>query len=324
MKKLEVCFKLIFLIFFCVFFSCKKEKLHLQFESYHIAQNCSLYGLASNTSSKLFVCGGTAKQNGFVYSSSQWNGSWDKVYRNDTACIYDVFFVNDSVGYACGDRLLILKTTDGGSSWFDCFNWYKPYHPGYHVPLRKIFFSDEKTGYIVGGDQGDKGLLYKTTDGFGNWDFFEIEHELRAVCAYNNDFFAFGNGLIYQFTDNIENGSLHDFSGDFLTSAIQYGSGLFVVGYSGGIFEYNTNRKNWQPIHKPAGLFEKRKQYNKIFYNDKQLIITGNNGVVALSNNGRKWTTYYSCDGSDLINGIFYYGQILLISRHGIIYKLSL
>lgn len=312
-------------IIFSLSFACKKEKAQLPFEALSIESNTPLYGIAYKPDGALFVCGGEAKKNGSIFSSTNWNGLWNKVYGNDTACIYDVFFVNDSVGFACGDKLLILKTTDGGTHWFSCFNWYKPYHRGYHVPLRKMFFVNEKLGYVVGGDEGDKGLVYVTNDGYGDWDFVEIEHELRDVYRSNSgDILVVGNGIVYQCDENLKNGTQHHFSGDFLTSLGTNNNSLFAVGYSGGIYTNNDGSVNWSVAERPSGLFNKRMHNNEILFFAGRWIIFGNNGMVKLSDDGQHWKTYNSCDGADLLNGIFFNEQILIISRNGFIYKLDL
>ncbi len=77
----------------------------------------------------------------------------------------DVSFVNQQVGWVCGDEGLILKSTDGGRSWSK-----------QDIPteshLIEIQFINSEIGWAVGID----GEVIRTTDGGLHW----ISHSIEA------------------------------------------------------------------------------------------------------------------------------------------------
>jgi hypothetical protein len=72
--------------------------------------------------------------------------------------LFDIQFVNNNTGYACGEFSTLIKTTNGGNNWFLLNNY------GYtNRPFLHIKFIDENTGLIT----GPGGLILKTTNGGG-------------------------------------------------------------------------------------------------------------------------------------------------------------
>ncbi len=78
--------------------------------------------------------------------------------NNDRTDIWAVDFVNQYVGYLCGENGLIMKTTDGGLNWVVQNSWVTS-------RLYDIKFLNPDSGFAVGAS----GLVLKTTDGGNNW-----------------------------------------------------------------------------------------------------------------------------------------------------------
>ena len=78
--------------------------------------------------------------------------------------LHGIFFVDSLYGWAVGEFSTIIKTTDGGNSWFD-------QTAPLRTTLRKIFFSDREKGVIVGGDVTAPyfGSVLYTTNGGETW-----------------------------------------------------------------------------------------------------------------------------------------------------------
>ena len=73
-----------------------------------------------------------------------------------TTPLNDIYFTNNTTGYISGEGGVMLKTTDGG------FTWY-PQYTGTNNNLRSVTFLDQVTGYTVGSGV----TILKTTNGGG-------------------------------------------------------------------------------------------------------------------------------------------------------------
>jgi photosystem II stability/assembly factor-like uncharacterized protein len=70
-----------------------------------------------------------------------------------------LFFLNYNTGY-CGATGALFKTTNAGENWFGI--------SGFQNSIISIFFLDEETGWIGGGNSGGNGTMW-TTNGGINW-----------------------------------------------------------------------------------------------------------------------------------------------------------
>ena len=96
----------------------------------------------------------------------------------------DLTFINETTGFAITQGY-IVKTSDGGNTWTTI-------NLPISTPLKKIQFTDNRTGYIIGGDN-TFGVLLKTTDGGQNW----IVKNLNALeCPYGMYFLNNNTGFI--------------------------------------------------------------------------------------------------------------------------------
>jgi len=108
--------------------------------------------------------------------------------------LFDVFLVNDQLGFACGGRGYvngaIYRTVNGGFNWtVDTFD----------MALESLYFTNENTGFA-----GGYGFVLKTTDGGVSWnptsaqgDFFTSLHFPTAETGYAAGY----QGLILKTTD---------------------------------------------------------------------------------------------------------------------------
>lgn len=102
----------------------------------------------------------------FVGGSSTYAGPPPPVPTDD-AELTSVAFVNERLGWAVGDRGVILHTQDGGASWTKQTS-------GVACRLRSVWFVDDRHGWAVGGEsipQTDRsrGIVLRTTDGGAAW-----------------------------------------------------------------------------------------------------------------------------------------------------------
>ncbi|MCI0505642.1 MAG: YCF48-related protein, partial [Gammaproteobacteria bacterium] len=157
----------------------------------------------------------------------------------------DVYFFDNSTGIVVGDGGIILKTTDGGTSW-------SPITSGTTQNLLGVHFYDANNGFSVGSSS----TALRTVDGGDTWSDASSglgAGDLSAVVAISGtEVYASSNdGNVYKYngatwssqtTDaSIKNG----ISGAVTQHAITVGTG-------GGIF-YTTDGSTWNtPASKPA------------------------------------------------------------------------
>jgi len=78
--------------------------------------------------------------------------------------ILNFHFWDANNGWAVGSNGVVIKTTDGGSSWTR-FGYKIGLPKVTDVDLNSVYFTDSNTGYIGGVN----GVLFKTTNGGANW-----------------------------------------------------------------------------------------------------------------------------------------------------------
>lgn len=129
-------------------------------------------------------------ENGTGIVASRWYGdfqmmktwnygeTWDTIYFGDYAS--DVFFVNEWIGYKCSYDQPVLKTIDGGYTWF---NPNQDSAQDYFI--ESLFFTDEYNGYGIA-----IGPYLQTSDGGETW---QIENS-SLLSGYDIFFINSCNG----------------------------------------------------------------------------------------------------------------------------------
>ncbi len=115
-----------------------------------------------------------------VFSQWYWQNPSQQGNR-----INDFQFVDSLIGYACGYGGMILKTTNGGSSWHSLNSPTNNF-------IYDIFFLDSNTGWISDYNTRE---IFKTTAGGSNWNLVSIpEAGPIADFWFFNDSNGFGAG----------------------------------------------------------------------------------------------------------------------------------
>ena len=166
------------------------------------------------TSNIGFCSGGS----GAILKSTDSGKSWQELNSGTGINLQSIFFVNEMVGIAVGgDPLsaLILKTLDGGTSWNHIIspsnnnlqsvyfsNQETGYVAGWNGEIMKtnncgsdwmvqnsvemtgnleVIFTDDNTGYIVGGTMNES-LIQKTSNGGNLWEDISPQISGGLVC----------------------------------------------------------------------------------------------------------------------------------------------
>ncbi len=125
------------------------------------------------------------------FTYSQWNWSNPSPFG---WYLYDVHFPDEQTGYIAGEKGVVLKTTDAGTSW-------EIKSTGTLRNLKMLWFADAETGYVT----SDSGFIMKTTDGGETW--MELQsgttEEINDIFFINSStgFIAGMNGQLRRTTD---------------------------------------------------------------------------------------------------------------------------
>ncbi|MEI7490431.1 MAG: YCF48-related protein [Bacteroidota bacterium] len=137
---------------------------------------------------------------GTIQKTVNGGAGWEPVPCNSGWNLYSVCFPNANTGYAVGVsgmNTIIIKTTDGGSTWNDI------YWNGF--ALYSVCFTDVNTGYAVGRTfESGAGIFIKTTDGGLSWNSSMIvQPYLYSIFFPSADtgYFTGENGAVYKTTD---------------------------------------------------------------------------------------------------------------------------
>jgi photosystem II stability/assembly factor-like uncharacterized protein len=109
-----------------------------------------------------YIFGTNEQYYGIILKTNDGGNNWTLKYRSSTL-IGNIFFLNESVGWALADSGRVFKTIDGGNNWDEKYC-------GYQSTLRDIYFLDELNGWMI-SSSGDGGV-FKTTDGGESWIVF--------------------------------------------------------------------------------------------------------------------------------------------------------
>ncbi len=186
-----------------------------------------------------------------IYKTTNSGANW--LISTFSNCDFrDVFFVNDSTGWICGDRGEILKTTNQGVNWIQN-------SAGFWAELRTIEFINENTGFIA----GNNGLIMKTTNGgnvFISNTGKEIPQGYSLEQNYPNPFNAVTNVKFEMLNGGEVKIVVYDVAGKEVAVLVneELEAGVYEVRFDGGDL--------------PSGIYFYRMQTEK-FTETKKLIL---------------------------------------------------
>ncbi len=184
---------------------------------------------------------------------------------------FRIKFIDNNVGYICGDGGLILKTEDGG------FNWNKVQTNSNNL-LFDLSFADKRTGFAIGWN----GEVLKSSNGGNLWEPIEkiTDDYLKSI-----DFNKNGYGIIVGGNSTILRSK--DYGSTWQKVNLDAGGGLqkvqfisddnvIALGMKGVLLFSSTKGENWQQIR--TGVFSK---LNSMTVNsDGHVFIVGINGTI--------------------------------------------
>lgn len=163
----------------------------------------------------------------------------------------DLTFINGTIGFAISNFGGIVKTSDGGCSWEQLTS------PADFF-LSRIQFTDDQTGYIIGGDDSG-GYLLKTVTAGQDWQLINLytpDNEMPAGMFFLNNITGFISGKKL-FRKTADGGKTWSEVMETITENINdiwftnTGEG-YAVSDNGKYFRSSDGGKTWQPIQSDA------------------------------------------------------------------------
>ncbi len=306
--------KAIFLSFISIllvsFSFCKKvDKIIYPSNVMVIDNEIAIYDLLTINDSTILAVGGQRNVNGKIYLSEDRGRTWLKTWESPF-CIYSVYERSDSVIFAGGDSITLLKSTDNGKSWEAIINYSFSNWQSFVTPIQSICFINSDTGFLVGGDNQNKGILCFTSNGGKDWKFNDFSNEFHAVIFdKQKNGYILGYGKVLKTSNNGVNWQEEQFSGENLKSAVIHDQVVWTCGYRGNI--YSNEAGQWHSV------LDVSVWNNHIHWCD--IINTKENNLLAVGNNGLLWlnrsgTIMELADATDLLSvseigsNVFYAG----------------
>jgi photosystem II stability/assembly factor-like uncharacterized protein len=116
-----------------------------------------------------------------LYNTVDGGDSWQRQVTSAPGHVYDVHFVDASVGYAASGTSTVARTEDGGKTWTN-FRVDK----GAEDIMRAVFFIDRDVGWAA-CDHGSSPRIYGTVDGGAHWAGQNLpEYGCPHIIAFGN------------------------------------------------------------------------------------------------------------------------------------------
>lgn len=206
-----------------------------------------------------------------------------------------IYFINDSMGFACGEDGLILATYNSGSSWIKLESTTDK-------NLFSIFFNPDGRGFAV----GENASVIRTENFGKSWKSIELNipvHFFKVKFIDNFNGFILGDkGTILKTTDKGDNwnkvntGSmslLYDF--EFLSV-----HSAFAVGWSGEIIKSSDGGDYWSKKDNFTSNYLKSIK----FFSDKSGFAAGGSGDVFLTEDGGDTWVKQDLDFQEAFNDV--------------------
>ena len=211
----------------------------------------------------------------------------------------DMYFPSENTGYIVGYDGLVLKTTDGASSW-------QQLSTGSTLNLLTVHFVNEKIGYVAGigrtnsfGEENGIGApFFKTTDGGNSWDrnylmdfyfhdlyFFSEEKGIAIIgFSYEN---PSGHIKLATTENSGINWTILDLPIRPTYNKFYLASDKIVVGGKRILFVSTDSGNSWDSIQTPVEIYKSIRNLYPI--NDKIWLIDGITAIFKTTDGGKNW-----------------------------------
>ena len=304
-----------------LFFSCSKQKEeNLPWTYSAVPQKIPLYDISFVNDSLGYCCGGITGE-GYVFKTIDAGKNWFLSNKVDRRKLFGIHFLDEQNGWIAGDTLYMGYTHNGGKNWH--FYWLADNVPthGFNRPrLSNFNFLNDSIGFVCGGENYNKGIVYRTRDAGKNWEFIFYENEMNAVYSTNPEtVYLAGYGLMLKSQNGGKSYSVLDFNQEYFRGLAFWDESGFAATYSGKIFQTTDGGKNWETA------FTAPFEINDMDNNKEFIVLTGRNGGFAYSPYpGNNWTIAKNMPDVNF-KAVSIVGNIAYAaSKEGEVYRLAL
>lgn len=306
--------------------SCKKEKkVVFSYTEHLVSDEIKLqnsFWLNTNTG---FSCGGIKSEKGKIFKTTNGGIQWNEVYSGGSRSLYDIYFINDTIGYCCGEGFTLLFTKDGGVTWGQYPFPAQP--PAYDIVTLRHIYLNNNVMVISGGDNFNKGLVINFVNNSFTPYFSHRDAEIRSCLSFdnNNSFIVFGYGYAFRSKDTVKTFQPVQLTGDFFTGSCNLNNSTgYVCGYDGGIYQTSDGGGSWKKQLDVNRLLKTRIHLNAItFLAPDNGWCIGNNGVVLHSDNGSDWKKVEFNSTDDLLSIRKRGNSVVITSSKGKLYEFN-
>ncbi len=238
-----------------------------------------------------FFCGGEKGKEGYIYYTNSAGQLWTKVHTSITGSLYDLFFINDSTGFCCGENMLLLKTTNGGQTW-QAMSRFGNLDNFYNGTLYG-FYGNANLLLAVGGNNFNVGIVNYILNGEIQIGFKGINNELRSGAVFNkHTYLSVGYGTALKTEDACKTFSPAILAHEFFTGCCSVDSTTsYACGYNGGIYKLTELGNRCEKIVDHNRFYKKHINWNGIYFkNAQQGMVVGNDGKIATTKNAKQFT----------------------------------
>ena len=192
---------------------------------------------------------GNANPSAQILKTTDGGNNWVSQNSNADENLFNVFFVNENIGFATGDNRPFLKTTDGGSNWTSVsITSGSNFRPSY---LSNFYFVNDQIGFYT-----NDLAVFKTINSGNSWSPV-LENPVTPITniSFNSDgihgvVICF-EGNVYKTSDAGETWQLvPSFTNEFLYS-IETISNIFYIAGDGVFFKSDDFGDSWSAVPLP-------------------------------------------------------------------------
>ncbi len=229
-----------------------------------------------------YAVGGNINSSVFL-KTTDGGANWGIITNTQTKWLYDVLFLNDTSGLACGYDGAMYKTTNAGASWTA-----KPSQTT--AWLYAMAKKPDGTVFAVGQD----GTIIKSTNAGDNWSPI-VSNTIQTmfdVQFYDNNYgtaVGFAGEMVYT-TDGGNNwavkltGSINSITGVWMLSP----DTIWTCGFSGELFKTTNAGQNFALIEPTIYDFNAI-----IFTDDLNGYVAGQQEIFQTTDGGGSWIEMY-------------------------------